>query len=208
MPSNHIGKPLPAPYRIPIYSIPIPAMARDRSSAGSDISDSIYKEAVTKLKILLSATEPNMDPAEGSLDEQTARNRYAGSKSLDHLNDLDGVERRRQDHSFAKLPPRQPTSSVRRQLFPSPTKSNGYLRSRHNSWHNLTNMEGDSWIPGGSGPGTDLLGPQASLVAAPYHHQATRPSSPAEMSSAVKELLQRQETYIEQLEKDAAFCKD
>merc|ERR1711892_632461 len=127
---------------------------------------------------------------------------------MDHLNDLDGGERRRQEHSFSKLPPRQPTSSVRRQLFPTPTKSNGYLRSRHNSWHNLTNMEGDSGIPGGSGPGTDLLGHQASMVAAPYHHQATRPSSPAGMSSAVKELIQRQETYIEQLEKDAAFCKD
>ena len=28
------------------------------------------------------------------------------------------------------------------------------------------------------------------------------------MSSAVKELIQRQETYIEQLEKEAAFCRD
>ena len=72
----------------------------------------------------------------------------------------------------------------------------------------MTHLEGDSGIPGGSGLVTDLLGPQASEVAAPYLNQTSRPSSPAGMSSAVKELIQRQETYIEQLEKEAAFCRD
>ena len=57
--------------------------------ACSDISDSIYKEAVTKLKILLSATEPNMDHAEDSFNEQLAGKKYAISKSLDHLHDFD-----------------------------------------------------------------------------------------------------------------------
>ena len=70
----------------------------------------------------------------------------------------------------------------------------------------MTHLEGDSGIPGGSG--TELLHPQVSLVASPYLNQTSRPSSPAGMSSAVKELIQRQETYIEQLEKEAAFCRD
>ena len=60
--------------------------------AGSDISDSIYKEAVTKLKILLSATEPNMDHAEDSFNEQLAGKKYAISKSLDHLHEFDRSE--------------------------------------------------------------------------------------------------------------------
>lgn len=181
-------------------------MDRDNSGVGSDISDSIYKEAVTKLKILLSATEPNMEHDVGGFNEQLARNRYKVSKSLDHLNDVDKSDaERKPSQIFAKLPPKQPSSSVRRQLFPSPAKTNGYLRSRHNSWHNLTHLEGDSGLPGGSGPGTDILGYHASP---PSVKHLSRPGSPVGMSPAVKELVQRQEIYISQLEKEAAFCRD
>ena len=86
----------------------------------ADISDSIYKEAVTKLKILLSATEPNMNHAEDSFDEQLAGKKYAISKSLNHIHEFDKSEgernigTRQRDPQFAKLPPRQPNSSVRR----------------------------------------------------------------------------------------------
>ena len=66
--------------------------ARKPDSYGSDISDSIYKEAVTKLKILLSATEPNMDHAEHGFNEQVAGKKYAISKSLDHLHEFDRSE--------------------------------------------------------------------------------------------------------------------
>ena len=176
---------------------------------GSDVSDSVYKEAVTKLKILLSATEhPTMRI--GDLKQS----RQDKSKSLDQLftGERESQEVKPSSHGtprreplFTRLPPRQSNSSVRRQLFGGGEKGRG-LRGRHNSWHNLTQ----------SGPGGDqqVEEEEAGL----RRHQSSshiniqsaqsRAVSPANLSPAVRELVHRQEVYIEQLEREAAFCKD
>ena len=72
-----------------------------------------------------------MDHAEDSFNEQLAGKKYAISKSLDHLHEFDKSEgdmnigTRKRDTQFAKLPQRQPNSTVRRQLFPSPPNQMG-----------------------------------------------------------------------------------
>ena len=159
----------------------------------SDVSDSVYKEAVTKLKILLSATEhPTMKIGDlkQSLEDK--------SKSLDQLFTGDrGEVRGRREPLFSRLPPRQCNSSVRRQLFGGGER----LRGRHNSWHNLTAPSGDQ---------QEQPGLRRHLSSSHINIQQAEvtPGSPGQTSPAVKELLHRQEVYIHQLEREATFCKD
>ena len=132
-------------HTVDIPSRRMSAMTKDNFS--SDLSDSVYKEAVTKLKILLSATQLPMENIGDSFSEQLKCKKYPISKSLDHLNNFDrddddrNIGSGKRDTLFAKLPPRQPNSSVRRQLFPAMAKVNDQFRSRHNSWHNLTHLD-------------------------------------------------------------------
>merc|ERR1711915_177115 len=178
----------------------IPSMVLDSNGAASDMSDSIYKEAVTKLKILLSATDPSTRNDGDSLREPKSGKRNQISKSLDHLNDLNGVEnekpyfQRKSDPNFTRLPPR-PNHSVRRQLFQSPSKPLGSTHTRNNSWHNLTFLD------------TEQRGVDRPSTTTPRLQRLAGPESPSR-SPAVRELLQRQELYIEQLEKENAFCND
>ena len=158
------------------------------------MSDSVYKEAVTKLKILLSATEhPTMRA--GDL-KQSGPDK---SKSLDQLftgEARTGQGTPRREPLFTRLPPKQSNSSVRRQLFGGGEK----VRGRHNSWHNLTQ----------SGAGVEVeqgLARHQSQSSSHINLQSG-PASPAHLSPAVRELVQRQEGYIDQLEREAAFCKD
>ena len=154
----------------------------------------MYREAVSKLRVLLSASEhPTLRISDKIRGEK--------SKSLDHLyakveeeNDVKeevksnmfGTPRR--EPLFTKLPPRQPNSSVRRQLFPEK------MRGRHNSWHNLT-LQPET---------TEQSHVMRKYQSASFHNSPRAPSP----GPAVKELIQRQELYIEQLEREAAFCKD
>ena len=157
-----------------------------------DTSDSVYREAASKLRVLLAATE------QPTLRLGEARQRH--SRSLDHLAaeaeagdaDEDGPR------LFARLPPRQPSAGpgtgVRRQLFGA--------RGRHNSWHNLT---------AGAGGGQDLDPEEAEAGPHQLRRHKSASLSPAAVSpgrsGAVRELVQRQELYIRQLEREAAFCK-
>ena len=162
---------------------------------GEDISDSVYKEAVTKLKVLLNNTE-----------QPTLRMADIKSRSLEQLyTDPDREDEasqgtpRRYEPMFAKLPPRQPGSSVRRQLF---TGGQGArMRGRHNSWHNLTS--------GQEHPDQEVRQRKPLSASTLNHPSPPRPvaRSSSPMSPAVKELIQRQESYINQLEREAAFCK-
>ena len=162
---------------------------------GEDISDSVYKEAVTKLKVLLNNTE-----------QPTLRMADIKSRSLEQLyTDPDREDEasqgtpRRYEPMFVKLPPRQPGSSVRRQLF---TGGQGArMRGRHNSWHNLTSGQEHQ-----DQEGRQKKPQSASTL---FHPSPPRPvaRSSSPMSPAVKELIQRQESYINQLEREAAFCK-
>ena len=170
---------------------------------GSDVSDSVYREAVAKLRILLSATDQRDHPTLKIEDKI----RGEKSKSLDHLyakveeeNAEESRDKRnmfgtpRREPMFTKLPPRQPNLSVRRQLFPE------RIRGRHNSWHNLTTAQD--------------LGQDDNTVMRKYQsasshiNQSPRAASPSQLSPAVRDLIHRQEIYIEQLEKEAAFCKE
>ena len=157
-----------------------------------DTSDSVYREAASKLRVLLAATE------QPTLRLGEARQRH--SRSLDHLAaeaeagdaDEDGPR------LFARLPPRQPSAGpgtgVRRQLFGA--------RGRHNSWHNLT---------AGAGGGQDQDPEEAEAGPHQLRRHKSASLSPAAVSpgrsGAVRELVQRQELYIRQLEREAAFCK-
>ena len=159
-----------------------------------DTSDSVYREAASKLRVLLAATE------QPTLRLGEARQRH--SRSLDHLaaeaeagdQDEDGDGPR----LFARLPPRQPSAGpgtgVRRQLFGA--------RGRHNSWHNLT---------AGAGGGQDQDPEEAAAGPHQLRRHKSASLSPAAVSpgrsGAVRELVQRQELYIRQLEREAAFCK-
>ena len=159
-----------------------------------DTSDSVYREAASKLRVLLAATEqPTLRLGEA---------RQTHSRSLDHLaaeaeagdQDEDGDGPR----LFARLPPRQPSAGpgtgVRRQLFGA--------RGRHNSWHNLT---------AGAGGGQDQDPEEAAAGPHQLRRHKSASLSPAAVSpgrsGAVRELVQRQELYIRQLEREAAFCK-
>ena len=172
---------------------------------GEDISDSVYKEAVTKLKVLLNATE------QPTLRMADIRRQHERSKSLEQLytdqdrargeDELSQGTPRRHEPMFVKLPPRQPSSSVRRQLF---TGGQGKrLRGRHNSWHNLTSGQDHHDQEGRQRK------PQSASTLLNTHPSQPRPAarSSSPMSPAVKELIQRQEGYIHQLEREAAFCK-
>ena len=161
-----------------------------------DTSDSVYREAASKLRVLLAATE------QPTLRLGEARQRH--SRSLDHLaaeaeagdQDEDGDGPR----LFARLPPRQPSAGpgtgVRRQLFGA--------RGRHNSWHNLT-------AGAGAGGGQDQDPEEAAAGPHQLRRHKSASLSPAAVSpgrsGAVRELVQRQELYIRQLEREAAFCK-
>ena len=165
---------------------------------GSDISDSVYKKAVTKLRVLLTATE------QPTLRMTDIRQQQERSKSLEQLYTQQDREQEeaeeaqetpmRHDPMFVKLPPRGPRSSVRRQLF---TGDQG-MRGRHNSWHNLTMSQ-------------ELHGqkkPQSQSYLSLHHKpRPPAPRSPSPTSPSVRELIQRQEGYIQQLEREAAFCK-
>ena len=154
-----------------------------------DTSDSVYREAASKLRLLLAATE-----------QPTLRQRH--SRSLDHL--AAEAEAGDQDEDgprlFARLPPRQPSAGpgtgVRRQLFGA--------RGRHNSWHNLT-------AGAGAGGGQDQDPEEAAAGPHQLRRHKSASLSPAAVSpgrsGAVRELVQRQELYIRQLEREAAFCK-
>ena len=76
-----------------------------RDLVGSDVSDSVYKEAVTKLKILLSATTEHPTMRIGDL-KQSGQDK---SKSLDQLftgeRGCQEVTPRREP-LFTRLPPR------------------------------------------------------------------------------------------------------
>ena len=181
---------------------------------GSDISDSVYREAEAKLRILLAATEaPTLRV--GDLKQQR---RGGASKSLDHLyteleNNQDDLDRTmlgtpRREPMFVKLPPKQPNNSVRRQLFPNSQPPGGRMRGRHNSWHNLTETNLDNEGDSHEQHRHDMRRHQSASASYLNLHQAPRPPSPSSMSPAVKELIQRQEIYIEQLEREAAFCKE
>ena len=159
-----------------------------------DTSDSVYREAASKLRVLLAATE------QPTLRLGEARQRH--SRSLDHL----AAEAGDQDEDgdgprlFARLPPRQPSAGpgtgVRRQLFGA--------RGRHNSWHNLT-------AGAGAGGGQDQDPEEAAAGPHQLRRHKSASLSPAAVSpgrsGAVRELVQRQELYIRQLEREAAFCK-
>ena len=181
---------------------------------GSDISDSVYREAEAKLRILLAATEaPTLRV--GDLKQQR---RGGASKSLDHLyteleNNQDDLDRTmlgtpRREPMFVKLPPKQPNNSVRRQLFSNSQPPGGRMRGRHNSWHNLTETNLDNEGDSHEQHRHDMRRHQSASASYLNLHQAPRPPSPSSMSPAVKELIQRQEIYIEQLEREAAFCKE
>ena len=181
---------------------------------GSDISDSVYREAEAKLRILLAATEaPTLRV--GDLKQQR---RGGASKSLDHLyteleNNQDDLDRTmlgtpRREPMFVKLPPKQPNNSVRRQLFSNSQPPGGRMRGRHNSWHNLTETNLDNEGDSHEQHRHDMRRHQSASASNLNLHQASRPPSPSSMSPAVKELIQRQEIYIEQLEREAAFCKE
>ena len=154
-----------------------------------DTSDSVYREAASKLRVLLAATE-----------QPTLRQRH--SRSLDHLAAEAEAGDQDQDEDgprlFARLPPRQPSAGpgtgVRRQLFGA--------RGRHNSWHNLT---------AGAGGGQDQDPEEAAAGPHQLRRHKSASLSPAAVSpgrsGAVRELVQRQELYIRQLEREAAFCK-
>ena len=159
----------------------------------SDVSDSVYKEAVTKLKILLSATEhPTLKI--GDL-RQSGEDK---SRSLDQLFSGErGPVTPRREPLFTRLPPKHCNSSVRRQLFSSGER----LRARHNSWHNLTGDGGEEEVE------PPLRRHQSSSHINTQHTQP-RADSPVQTSPAVRELLHRQELYIDQLEREATFCKD
>ena len=181
---------------------------------GSDISDSVYREAEAKLRILLAATEaPTLRV--GDLKQQR---RGGASKSLDHLyteleNNQDDLDRTmlgtpRREPMFVKLPPKQPNNSVRRQLFSNSQPPGGRMRGRHNSWHNLTETNLDNEGDSHEQHRHDMRRHQSASASYLNLHQAPRPPSPSSMSPVVKELIQRQEIYIEQLEREAAFCKE
>ena len=164
------------------------------------MSDSVYKEAVTKLKILLSATEhPTMrigDLKQSRQDKSKSLDQlFTGERGCEEVKPSQGTPRR--EPLFTRLPPRQSNSSVRRQLFGGGEK----LRGRHNSWHSLT--QAGPGEEGREGEGEEVLRrPQSSSLINLQPGQV-RPASPA-----VRELVSRQEVYIEQLEREAAFCKE
>ena len=115
-----------------------------RDLVGSDVSDSVYKEAVTKLKILLSATEhPTMrigDLKQSGQDKSKSLDQlFTGEREAQEVKPS-GQGTPRREPLFTRLPPRQSNSSVRRQLFGGGERARG-LRGRHNSWHNLTQLE-------------------------------------------------------------------
>ena len=69
-------------------------------------------------------------------------------------------------------------------------------RGRHNSWHNLTQTQDEP---------ASRKRQSSSHINFISHPTSPRAPSP---SPAIKELLHRQEIYIEQLEKEASFCKE
>ena len=175
------------------------------------MSDSVYKEAVTKLKILLSATEhPTMrigDLKQSGQDKSKSLDQlFTGERGCEEVKaSSHGTPRR--EPLFNKLPPRQSNSSVRRQLFGGGEAVRGPrgLRGRHNSWHNLTQSGA-----GGDQQEEEQEGLRRHQSSSHINIQSgqSRPASPSNLSPAVRELVHRQEVYIEQLEREAAFCKD
>ncbi|XP_059092394.1 serologically defined colon cancer antigen 8 homolog [Tigriopus californicus] len=117
--------------------MPLDSGLESQGGRGYVDPDQIYKNAVTKLRALLSATEvANQSEDMADVDGPP----FGGS--LDHLNHIGSMEPRPglTDPQFSKRRKfvKHSNSKVKRALF---QKNNSSERERHSSWHNLEHLD-------------------------------------------------------------------
>lgn len=173
-------------------------MKEDDIDTRPQMSESVYRDAVTKLRILLEATEAASDLASrAEVDaEQTPPTKlrqvnFVGSvdRNLHQIRGRDSnkpvendfMTADRKHPRFVKNKPVK--SGVRRALFIDDDPDKMQDGKRYNSWHNLA-------YPGGD------------VSTADEEPTLSRPAG------ELRSLIERQELYISQLEKETRFCRE
>lgn len=117
--------------------MPLDSGLESQGGRGYVDPDQVYKNAVTKLRALLNATE-----VANQSEDLADYDMPAFGGSLDHLDQLESMEPRPglTDPQFSKRRKyvKHTNSKVKRALF---QKNNNSERERHSSWHNLEHMD-------------------------------------------------------------------